>query len=162
MCLLVDASGSMSGERLAVAATVTAAACPLRAPAQHAVLAFARRAVVIEPLGGSRDPSLVVGDVLALRGHGVTRCAARSRRRRPQLAVSRAARRVTVLLSDCRPTDEVDAVPAARALDELVILAPRDDADEARHLARESGAQVGEVTGVDVVPALLEKMLSTR
>jgi len=103
-----------------------------------------------------------VGDVLALRGHGMTSVSSALAEAASQLAVSRAARRVTVLLSDCRSTDEVDAVPAARSLDELVILAPRDDADEARHLARESGAQVGEVTGVDVVPALLEKMLSTR
>ena len=161
VCLVIDRSGSMSGARLATAA-VTAAACLVRAPGEHAVVAFARRAVVIEPLGGSRDPSLVVGDVLALRGHGMTSVSSALAEAASQLAVSRAARRVTVLLSDCRSTDEVDAVPAARALDELVILAPRDDADEARHLARESGAQVGEVTGVDVVPALLEKMLSIR
>ena len=161
MCLVVDRSGSMSGRRLATAA-VTAAACLVRAPGEHAVVAFARRAEVVEPLGSSRDPAAVVTDVLALRGHGMTSVSAALEEAASQLARSRAARRVTVLLSDCRCTDEVDAVPAARALDELLILAPLDDADEARRLARESGAKVAEVTGVDAVPALLERLLSTH
>ena len=41
LCLLVDASGSMSGSRLATAA-VTAAACSWRAPGEYAVVSFAR------------------------------------------------------------------------------------------------------------------------
>ena len=158
LCLVVDRSGSMSGTRLATAA-VTAAACLVRAPGEHAVVAFARSADVVAPLGGSRSPDRVVADVLALRGHGMTSVTAALQEAHVQLARSRAARRVTILLSDCRSTDETDPVPAARALDELVILAPAEDADEARHLARESGARVGEVTGVDAVAALLERLL---
>ncbi len=158
LCLVVDRSGSMSGTRLATAA-VTAAACLVRAPGDHAVVVFARRADVLAPLGSTRDPAGVIADVLSLRGHGMTSVSAALQEAHHQLERSRAARRVTVLLSDCRVTDEVDAVPSARALDELVILAPADDADEARHLARESGARVGEVTGVDAVPGLLEELL---
>ena len=67
VCLLVDASGSMSGERLAVAATVTAA-CALRAPAQHAVLAFAGDVRTLRPLHGARPG----GD---RRRPGARRCA---------------------------------------------------------------------------------------
>jgi hypothetical protein len=101
----------------------------------------------------------VVSAVLALRGHGMTSVSAALAEAHTQLERSRAARRVTVLLSDCRSTDEVDATAAARSLDELVILAPAEDADEARALARDSAARVGEVTGVDDVPALLERLL---
>ena len=50
MCLLVDRSGSMNGDRLATAA-VTAAACLVRAPGEHAVVTFARHAAVLAPLG---------------------------------------------------------------------------------------------------------------
>ena len=74
LCLLVDASGSMRGERLAVAATV-AAACALRAPAQHAVLAFAGDVRTLRALHGAEPAATVVNRVLALRGHGVTKLA---------------------------------------------------------------------------------------
>ncbi len=158
LCLVVDRSGSMSGTRLATAA-VTAAACLLRAPGEHALVAFARDAVVVSPLGGSRDPVSVVTDVLALRGHGMTSVTTALEEAHAQLARSRASRRVTVLLSDCRSTDEGDATATARSLDELIILAPADDSDEAHHLARDCGARIGEVTSVDAVPGLLERLL---
>jgi Mg-chelatase subunit ChlD len=161
LCLVVDRSGSMSGERLATAA-VTAAACLLRAPREHAVVAFARRADVVLAMGGTRAPEDVVTDVLALRGHGMTSVSTALTEAAAQLARSRAARKVTLLLSDCRSTDEVDAVPAARALGEhaeLLLLAPREDSDAARQLAHDSGARVGEVTGIDVVPELVERLL---
>ena len=158
LCLVIDRSGSMSGERLATAA-VTAAACLLRAPRDHAVVAFARRAEVLAPLGGTREPSGVVTDVLALRGHGMTSVSAALAEAHAQLGRSRAARKVTLLLSDCRSTDDVDATALAGSLDELVVLAPRDDADAARQLARDSGARVGEVTGIDAVAGLVERLL---
>src|SRR5271154_5639430 len=46
--VVVDRSGSMSGARLAAAATV-AAACALRAPQEHAVLSFAASVDLIRP-----------------------------------------------------------------------------------------------------------------
>ena len=67
-----------------------------------------------------------------------------------------------MLLSDCRATDDVDALPAARAVGragELVILAPADDSDEARRLASLSGAKVGEIASVLDVPATLGRLL---
>ena len=48
-----------------------------------------------------------------------------------QLDRSRAKRRVTVLMSDCRATTGGDALPIARRLDELCIIAPTDDAEDA-------------------------------
>jgi Mg-chelatase subunit ChlD len=160
MCLVVDRSGSMNGTRLATAA-VTAAACLVRAPGDTAVVTFARHAEVLAPLGVPRDPERVVTDVLGLRGHGMTSVSEALAEARSELARSRAARKVTVLLSDCRCTDDVDPGPSARALEELVILAPADDADEAHRLARESAARIGEVASVDGVASLLEQLLQT-
>ena len=53
--VVVDRSGSMSGARLAAAATV-AAACALRAPQEHAVLSFAGSVEVIRPLVSESRP----------------------------------------------------------------------------------------------------------
>jgi Mg-chelatase subunit ChlD len=69
LCLLVDASGSMGGARLAAAA-LTAAACAWRAPGEHAVLAFARDVTALRPMDSRRPLTEVVDRVLALRGFG--------------------------------------------------------------------------------------------
>ena len=71
LCLLVDASGSMTGERLAASA-LAAAACACRAPDAYAVLSFARQVHVHRALDSDVAAGAVVNAVLALRGHGVT------------------------------------------------------------------------------------------
>jgi Mg-chelatase subunit ChlD len=157
VCLIVDASGSMNGERLAVAATV-AAACVLRAPAQHAVIAFAGDVRVVQPLYGAKPAASVVDQVLGLRGHGVTRLADALRAAVDQLASARARRRVVVLLSDCRHTDE-DPVRVARAVPELVVLAPQGDSEQAAAFAAAAGGRWVELAGADSAPALLRELL---
>jgi Mg-chelatase subunit ChlD len=155
--VVVDRSGSMTGARLAAAATV-AAACALRAPAEHAVLAFSGSVDVIRPLVSEVPPAVVAERLLRLRGHGVTRLADALKAAGEQLAPARARRRVVILLSDCRSTDDDGTVPAARALPELVILAPGDDHDQAEHLAAQAGARWGAIEH----PVLLDHLLETR
>ena len=158
LCLVVDASGSMEGERLSVAAVV-AAACALRAPAQHAVLAFAGDVRTLRVLAGAEPAATVVDRVLALRGHGVTHLAEALRAASRQLAAARARRQVVLLLSDCRHTGE-DPVAAARLLPELVVLAPRDDAGQAEAFARSCGARFAALGSLADVPALLDRLLT--
>lgn len=158
LCLLVDDSGSMTGDRLARAAMI-AAACALRAPAEHAVLAFARDVRPLRRLTDSLPPETVVDRVLRLRGHGITALASALRAGAETLAATRATRRVLVLLSDCRATDDHDPVPVAAAIPELVILAPGSDSDAAAALAAASGARWGAFDHVDAAPALLEELL---
>jgi Mg-chelatase subunit ChlD len=158
LCLVLDHSGSMNGARLSTAA-VTGAACLTFAPQEHAVLAFAARTRALRPLTDTAGPASTIERILALRGHGTTGLAGALRAAQRQLAGARARRRVVLLLSDCRVTDDVDAVPAARDLDELVILAPAGDDDEARRLARASGARIASIASVLDVPAALNRML---
>jgi Mg-chelatase subunit ChlD len=159
VCLLVDASGSMGGPRLAAAA-LTAAACAWRAPGDHAVLAFAREVTVLRPLESARPPDAVVDAVLGLRGHGITALATALRAAGEQLARSRASRRLVVLLSDCRATDEEDPVPAAARLPELLILAPAEDAEAAADLAGRAGARWSAIRGAADAPAVLTDLLA--
>jgi hypothetical protein len=152
-CLLVDHSGSMAGRALATAGLAAAAVAARADPADVAVLSFARSVVAVSALADRHDPGQVVDRVLALRGHGTTDLAAALRAAAAQLAPARASRRVTVLLSDCRPTEPGDVIAAATALDELIIVAPAGDSDEAERLARDSGARWATVAGpADVVP----------
>ncbi|QNK83887.1 VWA domain-containing protein [Nakamurella sp. PAMC28650] len=158
LCLLVDASGSMSGDRLAAAA-LTAAACAWRAPTEFAVLSFDRQVRVHRAIAATSAPVETVTGLLELRGHGVTAVAAALRAAAGQLASARAARRITILLSDCRATDEQDPLPAARALQELIVLAPADDCAEAAELAHASDARLGRLRSAADAPAALAAAL---
>ena len=159
--VVVDRSGSMGGARLAAAATV-AAACALRAPAEHAVLSFAGTVDIIRPLVSDIQPAAVAERLLRLRGHGVTRLADALQAAGEQLAQARARRRVVVLLSDCRSTDEDDTEQTARSLQELIILAPADDYEQAAHLAGLAGARWSVLAHPLDAAAVLDQLLETR
>lgn len=158
LCLVVDRSGSMGGERLATAA-IGAAACAWRAGLDHSVLAFSDSVIVVKGQDEARPAALVAEDVLRLRGRGVTDLALALRTAQAQLARSTATRRVVVLLSDCRPTAGADPGPIAAALDELCIVAPADDHDDAVQLARHAGARWAPVEGPSSLPAALRTLL---
>lgn len=154
ICLLVDRSGSMDGERLASAA-LAAAVCAWRAPAQFAVLAFADKVVAIKELNQVKAPERVVAEVLALRGHGTTDVALALRAAARQLAPSNATRRMVILLSDAEVTTGGDPYPAARALDELVVVAPEDEMSHAEALVAACGGRLAGVGGpMSVLDAL--------
>ena len=158
LCLVIDRSGSMSGKRLATAA-VAAAACAHRAPIDWSVLAFADRVIAVKSQDAARSTPGVVDDLLGLRGQGTTDLAGALTAASRQLDRSRAKRRVTVLMSDCRATTGGDALPIARRLDELCIIAPTDDADDAAEFARKSGATLAVVDGPSDIPGAILQVL---
>jgi Mg-chelatase subunit ChlD len=118
--LLVDASGSVAGDELAVA-VLTAAALGrrMRAGDELAVVAFWSTAVVLQPLSGRPRTDLVVDRLFDLRGGGTTDLDLALRTAAAQLARTRTAARDVLLLSDGMPTDSPDPLPAAAALHRL-------------------------------------------
>ena len=158
LCLLVDRSGSMGGKPLATSA-VAAAAVAWRAPQDYSVLAFGKDIVVAKSQDAPKESGQVVTDVLSLRGFGTTDVAGALRVAHQQLARSRAGRRIAVLLSDCRATVDGDVAAAATALDELLIIAPEGDAEEAERLARQVGARLARVNGPTDIAAALAQLL---
>ncbi|MEN9804560.1 MAG: hypothetical protein RIS41_1407 [Actinomycetota bacterium] len=155
IALCVDRSGSMGGEPLATSA-VAAAAVAWRSPEDYSVITFGKDVVVVKSQESSKGGELVVDDVLSLRGFGTTDLAGALRTAGEQLGRSRAGRRITVVLSDCRATVEGDVAAAARALDEVVIIAPAEDDAEAQALAAEIGARIATIHGPSEVPAALQ------
>lgn len=155
VCLLVDRSGSMLGDRLATAA-VAAAAVVLRSPSS-AVVAFADRPIVLSSPTNPRPPAAVVNDLLTLRGFGVTDVAGALRAAHELLGRTSATRRLTLLLSDARATAGADPAEWATTVDELVVLAPADDAADAEALAGAAAARCVHIGGPStVVDALTE------
>ncbi len=157
-CLLVDRSGSMHGEPVATAA-MAAAVVAIRAERDRAVLSFGRDVVACTAMWEHHGPDEIVDRVLTLQGHGTTDVAAALSAARAQFDASGAQRRVTILLSDCRATEAGDVVAAARALDELVIVAPEGDHAEAAELAEQVGARWTTAGGPSSVVAALGRVL---
>jgi Mg-chelatase subunit ChlD len=158
LCLLVDRSGSMTGRPLATAA-VAACAVAWRSPDDYSVLSFGKDVIAVKSQDGPRTSERVVDSVLALRGFGTTDVAGALLAAAEQLARSRAGRKITVLLSDCRATTPGDVVGAARRVGELVIIAPESDDAEARQLAEEVGARFTTVAGPSAAAAALARVL---
>ena len=158
ICLLVDRSGSMGGKPLATNA-VAASAVAWRTPDDYSVLTFGKDVVAAKSQDVAKSNELVVDSVLALRGFGTTDVAAALMAARDQLARSTAGRKVAVLLSDCRATVGGDAISAALGLDELVILAPESDDEEAQELAAAVGARITTVSGPSDAAAAVGRVL---
>ena len=158
MCLLVDRSGSMGGRPLATAA-LAAAAVASRTPEDYSVLAFGKNVVVAKGQLTPKPSDMVVNDVLSLRGFGTTDLAGALRVAGEQLQRSRAGRKVTVLLSDCRATIDGDPIAAASGLSELVIVAPETDSDEAFAFAARVGARCITINGPSQVADALSQAL---
>lgn len=158
LCLLVDRSGSMGGKPLATSA-VAAASVAWRSPEDYSVLAFGNDVVVAKSQDVNKSSEKVVNDVLSLRGFGTTDLAGALLAAGQQLSRTRAGRKVTILLSDCRPTADGDPVAAAKALEELVIIAPAEDDEEAKVFAARTGARLVTVDGPSDVPEAITAAL---
>jgi magnesium chelatase subunit D len=166
LCLLIDRSGSMSGLAVAIAA-VAAASVVLAAGEGEwgggrgltpAIVAFSGDVTVLQAQGTRRDPAELVGDLVALRGHGMTDLAAALRGAAAQMAGAPAGERVAVLLSDCLPTAGGDPALALTGIGRLHVLCPlpTPEAEQAAaDLARRGGGVSQPVRRLtDVAPAL--------
>jgi MoxR-like ATPase len=159
LCLLIDSSGSMSGPAVAMAA-VAAASVVFAADGRlaPAIIAFSGGVTVLQAQGTRRAPGELVGDLVALRGHGVTDLAAALRAAAAQLAGAAADERVAVLLSDCLPTTGGDPALALAGISRLHVLCPLPTAESepaAAALARRGGGVSQPVRRLaDVAPAL--------
>lgn len=114
--VLVDASGSVAGARLATAVlTAGALAVRMRSGDQLAVVAFAEDALVLRPLDSARPPEETLDALLDLRGGGTTDLAHGLRAALGQAARALSPRREVLLLTDGLHTDGDDPLPVAAA-----------------------------------------------
>jgi MoxR-like ATPase/Mg-chelatase subunit ChlD len=159
VCLVVDCSGSMNGLAVAIAAVATAGVV-LAADdrLETSVLTFSGEVEVLQRQGQRRAAEDLVGQLVALRGHGMTDLAAALRGARRELVSAAVDERVVVLLSDCLHTTGDPPETALAGIDRLHVLCPLPSAEAeaaARTLATR-GAGTAEMvrTLTDVAPAL--------
>ncbi len=171
VCLLVDASGSMAGLSLAMAAVATASVL-LAADGRldAGALAFSGTVTVLQAPGTRQSPEHVVGRLLGLRGHGLTDLAAALRAAAAGLASAAAAERSVVLLSDCISTTGADPATALTGIDRLDVLCPMPAGREpdpasavaAERLARLGGGTSRPVRSLADIAAALTALLAGR
>ena len=145
VCLLVDRSGSMQGEAVAMAA-MAAAAVVIAAGERSdcSVVAFSDRPIVLQSQGQRRLPGALVDDLLTLRGHGTTDLARALAAAASQLGRAASPDRLAVLMSDCLATTGGDPLAALRGVERLHVLGPSADPDSlaaGRDLARRGGGR---------------------
>jgi hypothetical protein len=153
----------MNGLAVALAA-VAAAGVVLAATGEGArkldasVLAFDEQVRVLGPQGQARPAEALVGELVALRGHGLTDVASGLKEASRQLASVAVDERIVVLLSDCLHTTGADPATALDGIDRLHVLCPlpSDDAIEAASaLAGRGGGLYRPVRKLtDIGPAL--------
>jgi magnesium chelatase subunit D len=123
-----------------------------------AVVAFGHGTTVLQALDARRDPEDLVGELVGLRGHGMTDLAGALRAAAAQLAGAPAGERVTVLLSDCLRTAGGDPAAALSGIDRLHVLCPLPSPQAERAaaaLARRGGGISAPVSGLaQIAPAL--------
>jgi MoxR-like ATPase len=165
ICLLIDRSGSMNGH--AVARAAVAAASVVVAAGERcdvSVIAFARDCVVIQEQGKPRSVEAVIGDVLSLRGRGVTDLGLALRAARRQLGFAGAREKVAVLLSDAIATEGDDPLKSLRGLDRLHVLGTSDEPESieaGRRLARRGGGSHRVCTSVAQIGTTMSALLSS-
>ena len=164
ICLLIDRSGSMSGHGVAMA-SLGAASVVVAAgeKAECSVLMFAKDTIVLQEMGRKRRPDELIGDVLSLRGRGVTDLALALRGARQQLGRASARERVAILLSDGIATEGGDPVTALRGIDRLHVLGTSDESESVeagKLLARRGGGHYRTCTSIVELPATLTALLT--
>ena len=165
VCLLIDRSGSMTGH--AVARAAIAAASVVAAAGERcdvSVIAFARDSIVLQEQGRRRSTDALLGDILSLRGRGVTDLGLALRGARRQLGRAGARERVALLVSDAMATEGDDPLTALRGLDRLHVLGTSDEPESieaGRLLARRGGGHHRICTSVAQIPSTVSALLSS-
>jgi len=147
VCLLVDRSGSMQGEAVAMAALAAAAVVIAGGDrCDCSVVAFSDRPIVLQSQGRRRPPDELVGELLTLRGLGTTDLERALGAAASQLERAASPDRLAVLMSDCLATAGADPLTAAslRGVDRLHVLGTSVEPDSlaaGRALARRGGGR---------------------
>ena len=142
----------MSELALAMAA-VASASVVLAADSRLAtsVLAFSGDVTVLHPPGSRTAPELLVGQLLGLRGHGMTDVAGALRAAARQLAASAggstAGERCVVLLSDCLSTAGGDPATALAGIDRVDVLCPLPAGTEPQPGSIDAAARIASLGG---------------
>lgn len=165
--LLVDASGSVAGQRIATAlVTAAAVAARMRPDDELAVVAFWSQAVVLRTVRSIAATTDLVGALLTLRGGGTTDLSLALRTGLRQAGTARSRRRELLLLTDGIATAGSDPIAVAGSAGSagarLHVLALSDDERSHRActvLAGVGGGRYAELLRASDAPSAVAHVL---
>jgi Mg-chelatase subunit ChlD len=146
--LVVDASGSMRGERARIAAAAVGALAGQLDEGELALIAFWSDAALLKPMSEPRRALDLVGDLLRIRASGLTNIAFPLQAARNELSADPGRERRVILLSDCvhnAGPDPRDVAASLPRLDVLFDSGGESDGEMAHDLARRGRGQLHEV-----------------
>jgi len=142
LCLLLDRSGSMEGNPLALACLATAATLVSgRSRADVAVVTFSREAIVVVPMGSNCSVQSAISSLLSLRGSGTTDISNALAAAKLQLDRSPCKTKEAVLISDCVATAGDNPLNSLKGIELLHVIdtSPDEDAQNMGRLLAKRG-----------------------
>jgi Mg-chelatase subunit ChlD len=161
--LLVDASGSMKGDKALLAAAAVGALSGELRDDELTVVAFWKDAAILTSGSQRISPARVLEDLAALPAEGLTNIHVALRVGAVELARSSARERLAILVSDGVHNAGPDPRTAVGALPRLHVLLETDgehDADLAADLARLGGGRLAPVRSAGDVATALNRLFA--
>jgi Mg-chelatase subunit ChlD len=161
--LIVDASGSMRGEKVRVAAATVGALAGALVDDELAVVAFWKDAAIVTPLSHPETPSVVLERLLRIPAKGLTNVHFALAVALRELGHSRARRRRAILLSDAVHNAGPDPRLIAGRFERLDVLLQTDDEHDMQlgaDLARIGHGETMMIRDHRQVPPALNRLLN--
>ncbi len=160
--MMLDASLSMTGDKLAIATAAIAVLAYRLKTVDYALITFNDRPAVLKRVDQVKHLDDLIADLLGARAGGYTNIDGALRKGRKELGISRTKNRVGILITDGNYTvgpDPGDAASAYRRL--FVLMTESHDCQPGvcAGIAKAGGGHMYEVSSFDEIPKVLYKAL---
>lgn len=160
--MMLDASLSMTGDKLAIATAAIAVLAYRLKTVDYALITFNDRPAVLKKVDQVKHLDDLIADLLGARAGGYTNIDGALRKGREELGISKTRNRVGILITDGNYTvgpDPGDAASAYRRL--FVLMTESHDCQPGvcAGIAKAGGGHMYEVSSFDEIPKVLYKVL---
>lgn len=160
--MMLDASLSMTGDKLAIATAAIAVLAYRLKTVDYALITFSDKPAVLKRANQAKHTDDLIADLLEARAGGYTNIDGALRKGREEIGVSKTRNRVGILITDGNYTvgpDPADAASAYRKL--FVLMTESHDCQPGvcASLAKAGGGHMYAVSSFDEIPRVLYKVL---
>jgi gas vesicle protein GvpN len=162
VAMMLDASLSMTGDKLAMATAAIAVLAFRLKTVDYLLITFNDRPTVLKQINQTRSLDCLISDLLDAHAGGYTNIEGALRKGKDELSISKTKNRVGILITDGNYTVGANPVDAASAYRRLfVIMTESHDCQPGvcEDIAKSGGGHMYEVSSFDEIPRVLYKVL---
>ncbi|MBU1915157.1 MAG: AAA family ATPase [Thermoplasmatota archaeon] len=162
VAMMLDASLSMTGDKLAMATAAIAVLAFRLKTVDYILITFNDRPTVLKRINQTRSLDSLISDLLDAHAGGYTNIEGALRKGRDELSISKTKNRVGILITDGNYTVGANPADAASAYRRLfVIMTESHDCQPGicEYIAKRGGGHMYEVSSFDEIPRVLYKVL---